>query len=259
MPYANSHGVRIHYKVEGAGPPLVLQHGFTDSLESWYETGYVAALQRDYRLILIDARGHGMSDKPHEPKAYSMQRHAEDVVAVLKALTIPKAHFFGYSMGGDIGYALAKHVPTLGTAYIIGGSSPYKPKREFQEPMLQLLKSGVETLVEVWQSSGLVTPSLKARISANDMDALTALWTMRMEEEPHLEDALPKLRQPCLLLVAGEDGLRAEIETMSKRLPKGTFVVVPGIDHIAAFMRSDLTLPHIKRFLATLPRNAVKT
>jgi pimeloyl-ACP methyl ester carboxylesterase len=262
MPYANNRGVRIHYKVEGAGPPLVLQHGFTDSLESWYERGYVAALKGDHQLVLIDARGHGTSDKPHDTAAYAMQHHAADVAAVLKALSIPKAYFFGYSigysMGGDIGYALAKYAPTLGTAFIIGGSSPYKLNREFQEPMLQMLKQGVETLVDVWEGSGLVTPSLKARLGANDMEALTALWTMRMEEEPHLEDALPKLRQPCLLLVGEEDGLRAEIETMSKRLPKGKFVAVPGIDHLKGFLRSDLTIPHIKRFLATLPRPGVR-
>jgi hypothetical protein len=46
MPYANNHGIRLHYQVEGAGPPLVLQHGFSDSLESWYEMGYVKPLQQ---------------------------------------------------------------------------------------------------------------------------------------------------------------------------------------------------------------------
>ena len=56
-----------HYRVEGDGQPLVLQHGFTDSLETWYDTGYVNGLKRQYWLILIDARGHGASDKPHEP------------------------------------------------------------------------------------------------------------------------------------------------------------------------------------------------
>jgi len=61
MPYAHNEGVRIHYQTEGAGPPLILQHGFTDSLESWYELRYVEALQNAYRLILVDARGHGAS------------------------------------------------------------------------------------------------------------------------------------------------------------------------------------------------------
>ena len=83
MPYTTHQGVRLHYQVEGEGPPLVLQHGFTDSLQTWYELGYVEALQRDYRLILVDARGHGHSDKPHDPDAYAMAVIVGDIVAVL--------------------------------------------------------------------------------------------------------------------------------------------------------------------------------
>ena len=61
MPYAHSGSVRIHYRVEGEGPALVLQHGFSESVVDWYEAGYVDALRPVYRLILIDARGHGAS------------------------------------------------------------------------------------------------------------------------------------------------------------------------------------------------------
>jgi pimeloyl-ACP methyl ester carboxylesterase len=74
MPYVNNAGVQIHYEIEGAGPALVLQHGFTQSLESWAECGYVAPLRPKYRLILIDARGHGRSDKPHDEASYSLDR-----------------------------------------------------------------------------------------------------------------------------------------------------------------------------------------
>jgi pimeloyl-ACP methyl ester carboxylesterase len=74
MPYADNGGVRIHYQVEGEGPALVLQHGFTESTVDWYESGYVKALRTDYRLILVDARGHGASDKPHDPDAYVLDR-----------------------------------------------------------------------------------------------------------------------------------------------------------------------------------------
>ena len=54
MPYTNNNHVRIHYQVEGDGPPLVLQHGLTSSLQHWYAYGYVDALQHDYQLIMID-------------------------------------------------------------------------------------------------------------------------------------------------------------------------------------------------------------
>jgi len=71
MPYANNRGVQIRYEVEGAGPPLILQHGFTCSIEDWYEGGYVAVLKADHRLVLVDARGHGGSDKPRDSAAYT--------------------------------------------------------------------------------------------------------------------------------------------------------------------------------------------
>lgn len=50
MPYANNQGIRIHYRVEGEGPPMILQHGFSSTLETWYDYGYVDALQQNYRL-----------------------------------------------------------------------------------------------------------------------------------------------------------------------------------------------------------------
>jgi len=65
----------------------------------------------EYRLVLIDARGHGASDKPHEPEAYSFPNVTADVVAVLDTLTIAKAHYFGFSMGGQNGFALAAYAP----------------------------------------------------------------------------------------------------------------------------------------------------
>jgi len=72
MPYVDNNGIRIHYQVEGEGPPLVLQHGFTSSMRRWYLHGYVDAMKSAYQLVLVDARGHGQSDKPHDPAAYDL-------------------------------------------------------------------------------------------------------------------------------------------------------------------------------------------
>ena len=101
MPYATNQGVRIYYHVEGDGPPLVLLHGMTsNSAHMWGETGYIDALKPDHRLILIDARGHGASDKPHDRSAYTWPIPVQDVVAVLDHLAIDQAHVMGYSSGG---------------------------------------------------------------------------------------------------------------------------------------------------------------
>ena len=81
------------------------QHGLTSSILRWYEFGFVDALKDDYRLVLIDARGHGDSDKPHDAAAYDQKLMASDVIAVLDAEGIDRAHYMGYSMGGSIGFA----------------------------------------------------------------------------------------------------------------------------------------------------------
>ena len=125
MPFATNQGVRIHYRVEGEGPALVLQHGITWNMEGWARYGYVDALRPHYRLILVDARGHGGSDKPHEASAYELSLHVGDIVAVLDALDIPVAHFWGYSMGGWFGFGFAKYAPERARGLIIGGAHPY--------------------------------------------------------------------------------------------------------------------------------------
>ena len=121
MPYVDNAGVKIHYHVEGDGPPLVMQHGLTNSLETWYAYGFVQELQKDYRLILVDARGHGRSDKPHNPKDYDLKLRVSDILAVIDDLGVEKAHYLGYSMGGRIGFGLVKHALDRFHSLMIGG------------------------------------------------------------------------------------------------------------------------------------------
>jgi pimeloyl-ACP methyl ester carboxylesterase len=167
MPYAVNQGVRIHYRIEGDGQPLVLQHGFTDSLETWYQTGYVEGLRPHYRLILIDARGHGASDKPHEPDAYDRERNVEDISTVLDDLDIPRAHYFRYSMGGGIGFAIARYAPERVPSLVIGGGSPYPQSQAGPDRMLEALKHGAEAIPSLWDAP--LPPAVKDRLVKNDV------------------------------------------------------------------------------------------
>jgi pimeloyl-ACP methyl ester carboxylesterase len=73
-PFADNDGVRIRYLIEWQGPPLVLQHWSVATLENWYDFGYDTAHKNDYRLILLDARVHGASDKQNTPDAYDIKK-----------------------------------------------------------------------------------------------------------------------------------------------------------------------------------------
>ncbi|MBB5032424.1 alpha/beta fold hydrolase [Prosthecobacter vanneervenii] len=94
--------VKIFYTVQGSGKPVVLIHGLHSSgAMNWTMPGITAALAQTHRVIVVDCRGHGKSDKPQTEDAYGAAM-AEDVVALLDHLDIRRAHIVGYSMGGMI-------------------------------------------------------------------------------------------------------------------------------------------------------------
>lgn len=244
MPYTTNQGVRIHFQVEGEGPPLVLQHGFTQNLKTWYLAGYVAALKSHYQLIVVDARGHGASDKPHDPAAYELPLRVRDVVAVLDALHLRTAHFWGYSMGGWIGFGMTKYAPERVRTLIIGGQHPYEQR------FARLDGSNPEAFVEtLFGGLGVdiatLPPEEQEELFANDFQALAA----SRQDRPSLEDILPTMTMPCLLYIGEADGSFSQAQACVKHIPNVSFVSFPGFNHGDAFYRVDVVLPHITKFL----------
>ena len=253
MPYANNKGVRIHYHVEGDGPPLVLQHGFTSSLKNWYAYGFVSALKEDYRLVLIDARGHGESDKPHDPKEYDLKLRVGDVTAVLDDLAVDRAHYWGYSMGGIIGFGIAKHCPERFHSLIIGGMNPDVSGAESVSARVELLNQGMDAYVAHSEAqSGPMDPERRTRLLANDPEALIAAITGPRGLDG-MDDVLPTMTMPCLLYVGEADGFFPGVKACAPKLPNATLVSFPGLNHIQTSQASSLVLPHATQFL----KNAV--
>jgi pimeloyl-ACP methyl ester carboxylesterase len=248
MPYAENEGIRIHYRTEGEGPPLVLHHWSLATLESWYDYGYVSALQDDYQLILLDARGHGASDKPYSPEAYELKKRVEDVVAVLDDLDIIQAHFFGYSMGGWIGFGVAQYAPERFRSLIIGGQHPYEQSMDGLRRLVRYgVENGAEAFVDMWEDNfGALSSEIKDRMLTYDYKALLAV----AQDRESLEDVLPKMRMPCLLYVGEMDEVYSKVLECSKQISNATFVTLQGLDHGEAIRRSDEVLPQIKRFLS---------
>src|SRR5690606_21601827 len=149
--YAMSADVCIHYQVEGSGPPLLLHHGFGGSGADWLDFGLVRPLRDHYRLIMPDARGHGRSDKPHDPRDYTIERKVADMLTVLDDLRIERAHYYGYSYGGLMGWALGVHAPKRFLSLVVGGAHPYLPEGPEMmgryEAMLRYLEEGMDAYV----------------------------------------------------------------------------------------------------------------
>jgi len=247
MPYVSNQDIRIHYTLEGQGPPLVLQHGSAGSGKDWYQFGYADALKHDYQLILIDIRGRGASDKPHDSAVYTLSHHVADIVAVLNALDIKQAHFLGYSLGGWIGFGMAKYAAERVGALLIGGAHPYARSADL---LAQIDATDPEAFLAAFEArqGERFTPEHKARMLANDLQALQASSQTR----PSVEEVLPTMTMPCLLYVGGADARAPRVEECATRMPQVTFVSLPGLNHAQAYMRSELVLPHILTFLHSL-------
>ena len=250
MPYADNQGIRIHYQTEGEGPPLVLHHWSLATLDSWYDYGYVSALKEDYQLILLDARGHGDSDKPHRQEAYELKKRVEDIVAVLDDLGVAQAHFFGYSMGGWIGFGAARYAPERFWTLIIGGQHPYAQK---MEGLRQLVRYGVENgsqaFVTMWEENfGTLSSETRERMLTYDYEALLAV----AQDRESLESVLRTMRMRCLLYVGEMDEVYPMAKQCAKQIANVTFVSLPGFDHGESIRRSNEVLPHVKKFLAVV-------
>jgi pimeloyl-ACP methyl ester carboxylesterase len=247
-----SDGVAIHYRVEGDGPVLVLQHGFSGSAEDWFELGYVDRLKAVRRIVAVDARGHGQSGKPHDRAQYTPKHQARDVVGVLDDLGIEDADFFGYSMGGRIGFALAKYAPTRIRSYVIGGAAPYDLPPDTVAEMWNCLKRGAEGITEFVESQGPVPPGMTARTLANDTEALKAFFLSPTVSPDPLDDVLPTVVAPCLLIVGEDDFFYEGVRECARLMPKATLVTLPGLNHLQGFTRCDVAAPHVEAFLTSL-------
>jgi len=117
VPQLEFNSIRLNYEVHGQGPHFFLQHGFSASTEMWVDhTGW---LSRKYQLILMDARGHGLSSAPAGYEHYSWEIMAEDVSHVFNHLNIDRAIMGGLSMGGGIALAFALAYPEKVEALIL--------------------------------------------------------------------------------------------------------------------------------------------
>lgn len=153
MPFAINEGVRIFYEVEGDGEvdgkseTLVMIDGFSTPLDMWREEGYTAAMSGGRRLVLIDVRGHGQSDKPHLPADYRPELLVGDVLAVLDQFGEKTAHYLGASMGAAIGFEIARRAPErLRSLTLLGYGkygSPTELQRRFQAMGRQMEEAAV--------------------------------------------------------------------------------------------------------------------
>ena len=256
----DSDGVPIHYVVSGPGgaEPVVLIHGFAGNVtDPW--SAISPSLEKDYRVIALDCRGHGRSGKPHEPEKYGVEM-VRDVVRLLDHLHIKKAHVVGYSMGAVIAVNVAARFPDRVLSLTLGGSGAL---RENSEKMMRELADSLENgrglrpfLMDMIADKRKLTPAFikmadDVVLSANDPKALAAVVRGAMLPDTGLKltDAqIAGITPPSLALIGAEDPVRSGVDDLQKLHPSTSVVVIAHSDHMNAWQKPEFLL-ELRKFL----------
>jgi pimeloyl-ACP methyl ester carboxylesterase len=258
-PYFDSNGVKIHYVVQGKedGEPAVLIHGFSSSIESnWAPV--IKALSKDYKVIALDCRGHGGSQKPHDAKKYGLEM-VEDVVRLLDHLKIKKAHIVGYSMGASLTLQVAARHPERVRTAVLGGNGLTAPGSDkFFIALADSLEQGkgMGPLIDFLTPKGrpkataeqikLINERILAR---NDAKALGAVMRGMASKDFQLSTDLVKaIKVPMVAIVGALDPLKARVDALKELRPDLPVVVIPDADHIAPLGREEF-VNGVKDFL----------
>jgi pimeloyl-ACP methyl ester carboxylesterase len=252
-------GVTIRYDVVGQGRPLVLLHGWGVDRSWWTEAGYVDELKDEYRLVVVDLRGHGASDKPHDAASYKVGLMADDVLAVAAAEGLDRFAIWGLSRGGWVAWMTAAAVPERVAAIVATGAWDPQPEpevsMEIDEWAEALRRGGTSGLLDLFKIQDgdahdrEFPPWARGITLQADPEALLAarapeLWTDGVPDEEMRSFPVP------VLLVAGE--LEDEDDDASKvaaMIPNGQSLRLPGRGHGGSCLASALTIPTARAFL----------
>jgi pimeloyl-ACP methyl ester carboxylesterase len=231
MAYLDTHGPRIAYDVVGAGQPIVLVHGFASNRRRnwqevrWYETLTGAGRQ----VIALDCRGHGESDKPHDPAGYDIEYMMGDVVALLDHLGVGRADLMGYSMGARISAALLVHHPErFHCAVLAGAGRDMLGERRDAEAIARVLDA--EDPQSVTHPLGRAFRQFAER-GRNDLHALAAC--MRGLRRTVDAAELAAVRAPVLVVVGERDDLVGDLQALPALIPGAQLEIIPGRDHLS--------------------------
>ncbi|WPP49982.1 alpha/beta fold hydrolase [Catalinimonas niigatensis] len=256
-----SEGAKIHYVTAGSGTPLILIHGFSDNISICYQdtldregTTFISKLAKRYKVIALDVKGHGKSDKPIEAHYYGKELQ-EDVIRLMDHLGIEKAHVMGYSMGAFItGNLLIDYPERLISATLIGGApltqSQYSPDHE----LISLINAtsealekgeGITPLLQWFWPGHQAEPSLeelgqinKKILTEQDTEALKVCMASLTALCQVDEEKLMQSDIPVTLINGTDDPLRHDIVRF-QRLKRSNSVLIDGANHMDILMYAE--------------------
>ncbi|MFX1558439.1 MAG: alpha/beta fold hydrolase [Promethearchaeota archaeon] len=270
MPFFDNEGVKIYYEIEGEGPPVIMIHGFAASIEAnWKATNWVDVLKDDYKLILIDCRGHGKSDKPKDATQYG-EKMNDDIVKLLDHLSIEKANFFGYSMGARITTDILLQKQNRFISAIIGGFPLYYANKRTKFIARVMMKKWIKGLKKANRDDIKNKAALRFRkvISEyadshlQDLEALVCVLEGDIQRpdgilptNPKRKEALKQVNVPVLTVFGADDTIvKRGKSTGAQLVPGSCHFQIEGKDHITVVADPKFHMV-VKAFLDYINKN----
>jgi len=231
--FASFDGTEIAYLCVGDGPDVLLLHGFAaDHQINWVAPGVVDALVRaGRRVIALDARGHGKSDKPHDPTAYEDDAMVRDARALLDSLGVEHVDVVGYSMGSLVSTRLVPDERRARSCVLGGIGGRARGSRGFSDERRALLAAALETD----DVGGISDPSARAfRAFADSTGAdRLALAAIQRAATPITKTRLEAITVPTMVIAGDRDDLAGSPQALADRIPGAIARVITGT-HLGA-------------------------
>lgn len=272
-------GVKIRFRTSGTGAPVVFIHGFGGSLDTWR---YVTDdLKTNHQLILLDLKGHGLSDRPGDG-AYALSDHAEIVLGLIRHLGLKDVVIVGHSFGAIVAVAAAvaakdAAAPNITGLVIIDGAlaaehMPFLLKLVQRFPVLGWLNVKLTTarfrtrvmLLRAFYDDSKVTDELVElysqyqTIPGTEQAMLATARQMVPENLPELKQKIACLELPVLNVWGKQDIVvkRAGAESVCEILPRCRLVVIPNAGHIPQEETPLRAILVLREFLDQISREA---
>lgn len=256
MPKLSRDGVDIYYEVHGSGPPVLLTHGYSLTGEMWQ--GQIEALSKHHRLVLWDMRGHGRSDYPDDPAAYSEAATVADMAALLDEVGAASAIVGGLSLGGYMSLAFYRAHPERVRALLIIDTGPGFKKDEARDAWN---KRALET-GDRFEREGLAVLKSASRersdVSHRDASGLArAARGMLTQRDACVIESLPDIKVPSLVVVGADDApFLAASDYMAAKIPGAAKVVIPAAGHAVNIDQPKAFIDAVLPFLGSLDAKA---
>lgn len=241
-------GVRIHWERHGPGTglPVLLSHGFGETSAMWQPN--LPALAAGRPVLSWDMRGHGQSDSPADPAAYTQAACLQDMAAILDAAGAARAVLGGLSLGGYLSLAFWREFPDRVAALMLFDTGPGFRKDEARE---QWNERALATAAR-YDRDGL-SGDLAARHASASGLALAARG-MLTQHDASVMDTLPAVDVPVLVLVGSRDrAFLGAADYMAAKIADATHVVIPDAGHLSNVHQPGLFDQAVLAFLESLP------